>query len=162
MAIYMEYDGIKGNVTAKGYEGMIALDSLVFGIHRNIRMKTGEVANREGSKPLFSIIVIEKRLDSASVGIFREAVAGCAGKQVKLHFVRTGKNQLQEYLTYTFEQCLPTFYQTVDTRSETSAAAERLHLSYSAIEVSFTDSGADNKTLSMQRHGYDLALAKNL
>ncbi len=162
MAIYMEYEGIKGNVTAKGYEGMIALDSLVFGVHRNISMKTGEMANREGTKPSFSIIVIEKRLDSASVGIFREAVAGSAGKQVKIHFVRTGKNQFHEFLTYTFQHCLPTFYRTVDTRRETSAAAERLHLSYSGIEVSFTDSGADNKTLSVQRHGYDLALAKSV
>ncbi len=162
MAIYMEYDGIKGNVTAKGYEGMIAVDFVAFEIYRKISMESGNVANREYTKPSFSIIVIGKRQDSASVGIYREAVAGSAGKQVKIHFVRTGKNQLQEYLTYTFEHCLPTFYRTVDTRRETSAAAERLYLSYSAIEVSYTDSGADNKTLSVQRHGYDLALAESL
>jgi len=30
MAIYIQYDGIKGNVTADGYKGHIAVNSLVF------------------------------------------------------------------------------------------------------------------------------------
>ena len=162
MAIYMEYDGIKGNVTAAGYEGMIALDFVAFGVQRAISMKTGELSNRESTKPSFAVLALEKRLDSASVGIFREAVAGSAGKQDTIHCVRTGKNQLHEFLTYTFQQCLPTFYRTVDTRSETSAAAERLYLSYTAVVVSHIASGADNNALNPTRYGYDLAGAKSL
>lgn len=162
MSIIMEYDGIKGNVTAKGYENMIALDFFAFGIRRLISMKTGEGSNRESAKPTFSVILTGKRTDRASIGLFREAVAGSAGKQVKLHFVYTGKDGLQENLTYILQDCLPTLYGMVDTRSETSAAAERLCLSYSAIEVSYTERGADNKPLNVQRYGYDLAEAKSL
>ncbi len=162
MAIYMDYEGLKGNVTATGYEGLIALDFFAFGVHRKISMQTGVLANRETTKPDFSVITTGKRQDGASVGILREAVSGSTGKQVKIHFVRTGNNQLQEYLTYTFQRCLPTFYRTVDTRSEASAAAERLYLSYTAVEVSYTDSDADNKTRGVHRHGYDLAAAKSL
>ena len=162
MAIYMEYEGLKGNVTASGYEGMIQLDFFAFGLRRKVSMQAGELANREVAKPAFSIIATGKRLDGASTGILREAMAGSAGKQVKFHFVRTGSDRLQEFLTYTFKRCLPTFYRIVDTRSEASAAAERLYLSYTAVEVGYSDRGADNKTAGTQRLGYDLALAKSL
>lgn len=162
MAIYMEYDGIKGNVTAAGYEGMIALDFVTFRVQRTISMTTGALANREVSTPTFSFLETGKRMDSASVGIFREAVAGSAGKQVKIHFVRTGKNQLQEFLTYTLQHCLPTFYRTVDTHRETSPAAERLYLSFTAVEVTHIASGSDNNALNPARGGYDLVAAKSL
>ena len=56
MAIYMEYDGIKGNVTAKGYEGMIALDFVTLRVQRAINMKTGELVNRESSNPRFAVL----------------------------------------------------------------------------------------------------------
>ena len=141
---------------------MIQLDFFEFEIRRKISMKPGDLANREASKPACCVLLTGKRMDSASVGLFREAVGGSTGKQVKIHFVRTGKTQLQEYLTYTFKQCLPVFFETLDTRSEESAPVETLYLSYSAVEVSFTDSGADNKTLNIQRHGYDLAKAESL
>ena len=50
MAIYIDYEGLKGNVTATGYEGMIALDFFAFGVQRNISMQTGALANREFTK----------------------------------------------------------------------------------------------------------------
>jgi type VI secretion system secreted protein Hcp len=162
MAIYMEYEGLKGNVTAAGYEGMIALDFLAFGIERKIGMEAGALANRESTKPAFSVLVTGKRFDGASLGILREAVGANTGRQVKIHFVRTGNHKLQEFMTYTFQRCLPTLYRIVDTRSETSAAAERLYLSYTSVEVSYTDSGADNKALGALRYGYDLAAARSL
>lgn len=74
----------------------------------------------------------------------------------------TGNNGLSEYLTYTFHHCLPTFYRIVDTKSEASPAAERLYLSYTAVEVSYADRDASNKVQNPQRYGYDLAKAKSL
>ena len=160
--VYMEYQGIKGNVTAAGYEGMIALDFYTLGVDREISMISGAMANRESSAPHFSVVVTGKRLDGASPGLLREAVAGAGGKQVILHFVRTGKKGLQEYMTYTFEGCLPVHFGTLDTRSETSAAVERLYLSYTSVMLSYFERGADNKIVSVHRYGYDLALAKSL
>lgn len=162
MALYMHYEGLKGNVTATGYEGMIALDFFGFGLKRHISMETGALANRETGKPTFRVITTGKRLDGASTGILREAVGGSAGKKVVVHLVATGSNGLNNYLTYTFHHCLPVLYRIVDTKSEASPAAERLYLSYTAVEVAYTDRGADNKALTTLRHGYDLAVAKNL
>lgn len=157
MAIFMEYEGLKGNVTAAGYEGMIALDFFSFGLRRAVDMTTGAMTNREVGKPAFSVLTTGKQMDASSAGIMREAVSGSAGKRVVVHFVSTGNNGLHEFLTYTFHRCLPTFYQIVDNESETSPAAERLCLSYAAVEVASTQRGADNKAGATLRQGYNLA-----
>jgi len=162
MAIYMEYDGLKGNVTAAGYAGMIQLGFFKFEVRRAISMTTGQLANREYTKPSFGVIMMNKKLDGASPGIFKEAVSGAVGKQVKFHFVRTGSTQLQENITYTFQQCLPVFFRLVGLSREGGIPVERLYLSYTSVEVSYIASGADNKMLSVQRNGYDLAEAKSL
>ncbi len=162
MAIYMEYEGIKGNVTATGYVGTIQLRYFTYGMYREISMKTGQLSNREYTKPTFRVMTVGKKLDAASAGIFKEAVSGATGKRVILHFVRTGKNQLEEYMTITLEQCLPVFFQFIAMSYEGNSPIESLSLSYTSAEVSYINSGADNKMLSVQRHSYDLAEAKSL
>jgi type VI secretion system secreted protein Hcp len=47
MAIYIEYEGIKGNVTADGFADHIKVLSLNFGVGRGISMEAGHMANRE-------------------------------------------------------------------------------------------------------------------
>jgi type VI secretion system secreted protein Hcp len=162
MAIYMEYEGIKGNVTAAGYEGMIKLDFVQFGVQRAVSMKTGTMANRAHALPKFSIVKTGKKLERSTPLVTQETYAGGAGKQVKLHFVRTGQGRLEETMTYTLENCLPTYYRLVATKREGCVPVERLYLSYSAIEISQTVTGANNKGLSTLRVGYDLATAKRL
>ncbi len=49
MAIYIEYEGIKGNVTAVGYKNPIAVSSLAFGMLRGISMEAGNMSNREAT-----------------------------------------------------------------------------------------------------------------
>ena len=46
MAIYVEYEGIKGNVTADGYKDHISVQSLQFGVGRGISMEPGNLSNR--------------------------------------------------------------------------------------------------------------------
>ena len=162
MAIFMDYEGIKGNVTAAGYQGLINLDGFVFRSHRTVSMKTGELANREGSAPTLGVLETVKRLDGSIIGIIKEAVSNTAGKTVKIHCVRTGQRQFQAYMTLTFSQCIPTFYRLVGLAREGGIPAERLYLSYSAVEISYIDSGIDNKALNPQRYGYDVAAASSL
>jgi len=162
MAIYMEYEGIKGNVTAEGYEGMIKLDFAYFGVQRTISMKPGELANREYTIPKFSLLRTGKKLELSTPLIIKEAYSGSEGKQVKLHFVRTGLSKLEEIMTYTLENCLPTYYQFVATKRDGCVPVESLNLSYSAIEISQTVSGANNTGCTTFRHGYDLTTAKCL
>ena len=52
MAIYLKFGNVKGNVTADGYAGQIAVKSVSFGVERNVSMEAGNLSNRESSKPI--------------------------------------------------------------------------------------------------------------
>ncbi len=60
MAIYCEYKGIKGNVTADGYKDHIAVLSVQFGVGRGITMEPGNMSNREATRPSLSEITRNK------------------------------------------------------------------------------------------------------
>jgi len=163
MAVYMEYEGIKGTVTAKGYEDMIKMDFANFGVHRKINMKPGEMSNRESAIPNFSVIHMGKKFESSTPAILKQVFSGSAGKQVKLHYVRTSEKQLNEYLTYTLENCIPTYYQLIALGSGGSGMpVESLYLSYTSMLVSNTPRSVNNKALNPLRYGYDLDKAKSL
>ena len=162
MAIYMEYEGINGNVTAAGYEGMIPLDFFTLRSSREITMKTGRQANREMSLPKLGVIETGKRFDRSFPGLIQEAFAGGAGKTVRFHFLRTGEPQLQEYMSFTFCHCLPVFYRQAATSREAGIPAERLYLSYCSVEFSYTASGENHRPGNPVRCGYDLATAASM
>lgn len=50
MAIYIEIEGIEGNITAKGYEKMIEISSFNWSVGRDISQSAGRMANREASR----------------------------------------------------------------------------------------------------------------
>ena len=162
MAIYMEYDGIQGDVTAEGYQGMIRLDFAMFNSQRAIKMKPGQLANRESGLPKFSVLKTGKKLEFSTPSILNEAYSGSSGKQITLHFVRTGASTLDEVMTCTFANCLPTLYRVVATKRDGCVPVERLYLSYSAIEISQTFHVANNRAAQTLRYGYDLANAKSV
>jgi len=92
MAIYIEYEGIKGNVTAAGYKNHIEVSSLAFGVLRGISMEPGNVSNRETACPSLSQITVKKTVDSSTVSFFKESVTGATGKKVAIKFVHTGSD----------------------------------------------------------------------
>ena len=65
MAIYLEYTGIKGNVTAEGYKDHIAVQSVQFGVGRGISMEAGNLSNRESTRPSLSEITLTKAADNS-------------------------------------------------------------------------------------------------
>lgn len=160
MAIYLQYDGIKGNVTADGYKDHIAVDSVQFGVGRGISMEPGNMSNREATRPSVSEITISKVADNSVTAIFKEAVTGSAGKKVVIKFVRTGADKVQEYMDYTLEDCLVSGY----TMSATSEGdpMESITLSFAKIMINYNDFDKSNKSSSPQRVGYDLTTAKPL
>ena len=54
MAIYMQIDGIKGNVEAEGHADWIECLSMQWGVGRGIQAKTGSSKDREASAPSIS------------------------------------------------------------------------------------------------------------
>ena len=160
MAIYMLYDGVKGNVTANGFANHITLNSVNFGVGRGITMEAGNMSNRESTRPTISEVNISKFADSSITSLFKEAVSGSVGKTVVIKFVRTGADKVQEFMNYTLENCLVSSYSiSADAEGEPT---ENIALSFSKIMISYNDHDSNNKTSNPQRVGYDLAVAKPL
>lgn len=158
MAIYLKMGNVKGNVTASGYEGQIAVMSVHFGVARSITMEAGNVSNREASKPTLSEITLTKQADNSVAAIFKEALTGSAGQDALLTFVRTGTDKVQDFMTYKLTDCIISSYSISAQGDE--APVENISLSFSAIEVSYKDHDASNKSGNPQRVSYDLKAAK--
>ena len=78
MAIYLKFGNVKGNVTADGYAGQIAVTSINFGVKRNVSMEAGNLSNRESSKPTLSPITVTKFMGMVPV-IDVEQMLYCVG-----------------------------------------------------------------------------------
>lgn len=158
MAIYLKFGNVKGNVTADGYAGQIAIMSADFGVTRSVSMEAGNLSNRESSKPTLSQIGITKKADNSVAALFKEALTGSAGQEAVLTFVRTGSDKVQEFMAYKLSNCIISSYNISAVGDE--EPTESLTLSYSAIEVSYKDHDASNKSGNPQRVSYDVKAAK--
>ena len=157
MAMYLKFGNVKGNVTADGYAGQIALSRVKFGVARNVTMEAGNLSNRESTKPNVSAITVRKKADSSVAALFKEALTGSAGQEATITFVRTG-DKLQEFMTYKLTNCIISSYD-IDAEGE-DVPDEDITLSFSAIEVSYKDHDASNKAGNPQRVSYDVKAAK--
>lgn len=158
MAIYLKFGNVKGNVTADGYAGQIAVKSIEFEVARQVSMETGNLSNRESSKPTLSRIEISKKADNSVAALLKEALTGSAGQEAAITFVRTGSDKVQEFMTYKLTNCILSRYKINAEGDE--EPTELLELSYSAIEVSYKDHDASNKAGNPQRVAYDIKAAK--
>jgi type VI protein secretion system component Hcp len=84
---------IKGDVTAKGYEECIAIDSFEDGVERPL---DPSVPEPRPEAPEFSSIVLTKSFDSSSLSLRREAAVGEA-RDMAIHFVTEGASQCEYY-----------------------------------------------------------------
>jgi type VI secretion system secreted protein Hcp len=156
----MEYEGIKGNVTAAGYENWIELSSMQFGVGRGISMEVGRMANREASRPSMSEITLTKLMDNASGGLFKASLTGVEGVTVKIHFVQTGAQKVEKFAAYELSDVLISSYSS--SGSSGGAPVESLSLSYSKIVADLQGADKTNKNGQNMKVGYDLTTAKPL
>jgi len=157
MAIYIDYEGITGGATAGKYEDLIDVESVEFGVGRGISMEVGSMTNRENTKPNFSEITITKTCDSSCSAIFQEACVGTTGKKVSIKFCRTGGTNIQEYMTYELKDVLISSY-SINGAKE-GEPEEVITLSYSSIEICYTEYEGENKTGQPKRCLYNLKTA---
>jgi type VI secretion system secreted protein Hcp len=159
MAIYIKYDGIKGNATGE-YADHIAVTSVQFGVSRAVSMVAGNLSNRESSTPNLTEITITKATDMSTAPLFKSAVGGSDAKTVEIIFARTGKDKLEEFMRYKLEHCVVSGY--TFAAYDEGTAEETVTLSYGKIEISYTGSDAANKAAGPQRAGYNLETAKTV
>jgi len=159
MAIYLEFDGIGGNVTAAGYEGQVKIDTASFSVTRDVSMEAGNMSNRESGKPSFSGVSLSKSADGASAAFFKSSILGAAGKKATLRFVQTGDNdELKEFISYELENCIVSHFSF--SASGDDLPYESINLSYSKCTISYTGHDLANKGGGPSRFGYDVAAGK--
>jgi type VI secretion system secreted protein Hcp len=160
MPIYMQYEGIDGDVTAAGHEKWIELTSLSWGINRNITTpQTGGNADREAQAPTVQEISIMKISDTSSHKLMLASLEG-EGKKVKIDFVRTDKDKLEAYHQYELENTLVSGFSV--SGSSGDRPVETIQLNFTKIIFTNTPAKDKNETGSPEKVGYNLATATTL
>jgi len=156
MPIFMQYDGIDGDVTTKGYEKWIELSSWQWGIGRGITSSTAGGADREATTPSVSEMVVTKVTDGASTNLMRASL-GLApageGKKVKIDFVQTDQGQPEPYMSFVLENTLVSGW---SLSSGGDRPMESLTLNFTSIEYKNTGMGSANDTGNPDTAQYDL------
>ena len=157
MPIYMDFDGVKGDVTAKGHEKWIEIHSFQWGVGRAISTPVGSSANREASSPSVSEITITKVLETSSPGLLGSALHGAAGKTVKIDFLKTEKGQLEVFLKYVLSDTMISGF---SVSSGGDRPSESLSLNFTKIEVTSTGAKPDGSGEGPVTVFYDLSKAQ--
>lgn len=156
MPIFMKYPDITGKSTLAGFEDMIELNSLQWGVGRAIDNSRG-IDTREGGICSVSEITATKMLDSTSPKLFIEACTGELDNEVEIHFVRTASGETQMYCKYVLTN---TGISGFSTSSGGDRPTESLSLNFTKIEYTYSPVGND-LTGDPLTVNYDLGTGKS-
>jgi len=136
MAIYMNYEGIKGDVSEEDHKEWIPVGSISFAASREANTEVGKGDERQGTQVSVNDISIIKPMDAASPHLFTQSVVGL-GKKVKIHITRSGETQQTNYLEIELEKCCVTRYgiSTDGVRHNESMTLNFLKISFRYIPV---------------------------
>jgi type VI protein secretion system component Hcp len=157
MAIYAKVEGVKGDVTTKGFEGFIELlgvESPV--VSRSVRMDVGKNMDRGLGMPQFGRIKLLKAADSSSHKFFEAVHDGSVFPTVEIHHVMVSNTPLT-YAKLILKNVAVDFYG--DRATQNHHLIESIRLAYSGIQRSFVPRDANNKPKTPIITGYDITKA---
>jgi len=157
MPIFMNYPSIPGDVTAEGHEAWIELSSFQWGVGRGIGAAASSEADREGSAPSVSEIVVTKNSDIASNNLLRASLGlppAAEGQKVNIDFCKTDQGKLEAYLQYELTNTLVSGY---SVSSGGDRPSESLSLNFTAVQVTSTNMTGANATGTPDVAQYDMA-----
>ncbi len=153
MSMYLQIEGIQGNVTAKGHEDWIDISSVQWGVGRAISSSVGTSADREASKPSISEVSVTKLMEESSPLIFTEACVG-KSKKVSIHLCTTGTESIDTYMEYDLEDCMISGY---SISSGGDRPSESISFSFTKLMMKYIPYDKAGKALSPIPAGYDMA-----
>ncbi|MDO3720192.1 type VI secretion system tube protein Hcp [Marinobacter sp. chi1] len=159
MAIYLEIEGIKGDVTSTGFEDQIALESMSFGVSREVSMEAGSVRNREQGLPYMQTIICSKQMDSSTPLLLQKVLTGANSEKTVLRIVRTGDSGgVVKVGEITLEEAMISDYSFSSNAG--SRPMETLSISFTKIEFDFSGADSSGKNGNNIMVIYDLAAAR--
>lgn len=153
MPVYLKIEGIDGNVTAKGHEKWIDIDTIQWGVGRAISSAIGTSADREASKPSISEVTLSSQMSAASPAIFTEACVG-KSKKATIHLCTTGTDSIDTYMEYELEDCMVSGYSV--SGSGDTRPSESYSLSFTKMMMKFIPYDKAGKPMSPIPAGYDM------
>lgn len=153
--IYLKIDRIDGDVTAKGYEKQIDIDSFSWGLSRPVS-GGGVGSGREISRVIGSEIALTKRTDPASAGLAAALLTGKLQPKAEISFVRTVGDKVERYIHLTL---CDVFVTSVSTAADGDGPVESFSLNTGAFKLEYTSFGPDGQPGSSQPVVWDFASA---
>src|SRR5262249_28582305 len=96
MAIDMKVDGVKGRVTATGYEDHIEVESCQVGATCPTQARAGNMGDRTGGTISYSDISVSRTQDDSTTELFQKMFEKKQLSKVEFKFVKTGE-KFHEY-----------------------------------------------------------------
>jgi type VI secretion system secreted protein Hcp len=157
--IFMQINGLSGDVSLPGFVGDIQLNSFQFGVGRGIGSPIGG-ADRESSAPSVSEIVVTKALDKTSTALLRDILVGTDIPEIDIFFVNVSKSGQTgtAYAEYVLSDVLLSGY---SASSGGDRPSESISLNFTKIQYRSFTQNADGTT-SVDSVSYDLIQGKVL
>jgi type VI secretion system secreted protein Hcp len=152
VAVFVNVPGINGGATEQNHKQWIPVDSMTFGVNRNISMTTGATTGREAALPNLSEVHISKDMDLSSIELYGWAVSQYTAKCVKLDIVTTGR--ADPFTQYQLENCVISGY---SVSAGASMPVETISFSFTKCTVKFTPIDETMQPGSPVTKGFDVS-----
>lgn len=157
MAIHMQIPDIKGESTDPSHKDWLDIESISWGVNRNLNSASSTKGDRESGNATISDLHIVRRMDSATPKLFISSCCG-DGKEIIIELTRTGKGGGSEtYMKYTLGDALIANYTVNAAAQDGLHPTETLTLSFIDMEMSYTPYDDAGKQMSSETVGFDTA-----
>jgi type VI secretion system secreted protein Hcp len=132
MAIYLEFPGIKGDITESHHKDWIECESISFGASRWADDVVGQGCQTQGTHVEIGDITLTKPMCMASPHLYQASLVGWSVKKAQIHITRSGKSDQAKYLEIELHNCCVTGHNTTSDGVEHN---ESLTLNFTKIEM---------------------------
>lgn len=158
LTMYMQLDGVEGEVTSKSHQNWIKIDSLHFGAKRSMTNESGNTTNRESTRPVISEVTFTKPLDKTSPNLFVESVKGKAKKTLTIDVCQAGDNE-EAYMQYIFTNPIISGVEVLAAPHQGGRPMETYTVNFTKVEMRYTPYDEQNKAQSPTSTSFDLVQA---
>jgi len=135
MPIYMNYDGVDGDVTAEGHKNWINLHSVSWGSSKNVTT-SGEASQRTKSSVQMREVVVTKDRDHSSGKLWKEHLIGDA-KTVEINWTTNSQGGEMVYQSLKLTNVLISAFS--QSGHSNDRPMEQLSFNFTEIEGTFYD-----------------------
>jgi len=153
---FLDLGDIKGESTAKGFEGKIEIFSFSWGASAPVTIGSGS-GGISGGKVSVSSFNVMKKTDTASAALFLACCQGTHIDKVIVTMRKAGGTAGQlPFLVYTFTTCMVESIQWSGSSGGDDSPTESVQLAFGRCEIEYSTQDKTGKTSVAGQAAYDL------